>query len=124
MPTAQSRNGRGLPASPVNAGWRARPRPYLFEAPQHNAVRQAHREGTMPPDTASGSPWDRRIVQFFLTYVAARVGGWIAGIRYDPISDAFDALKLAVDVARWLFCWTAVGAVLGRVGRRTQPAGS
>lgn len=78
----------------------------------------------MPADTASRSLWDRRIVQFILTYVAARVGGWVAGIRFNSITDAFDALRLAADVAFWVFCLFAMGSVLIRVGRVTQPARS
>ena len=78
----------------------------------------------MSPETASAPRWHNPFVQFLLTYVTARTFGWVAGIRYNFLSDPFDALRLAVDVALWMFCWFAVGAVLSRVGRVTQPAGS
>lgn len=78
----------------------------------------------MSPDTTQGSRWGHPMVQFLLTYVAARAFGWVAGIRYNPIADPFDALKVSVDVALWLLCWLAVGAVLVRIARRSQHVGA
>ncbi len=78
----------------------------------------------MSPDTANARQGPNPLVQLLFTYATARTVGWLIGFRYNPLSDPFDALKLAVDVALWLFCWIAVGAVLSRVARMTQPAGS
>jgi hypothetical protein len=78
----------------------------------------------MSPDTANAGPWGRQIVQFLFTYLTARAIGWFAGIRYNPFSEGFDAVRLVVDFGLWLLCWFAVGAALQRVARATQRAGA